>query len=797
MQLEIRVPSSPASFPASPSRREPRPLSTLPLVACLLAQAVVHAVMAAEPAARRDEAPPPAAHSSDLTPTDLFGKPEPAAAALRTIAEVFAQPPAELERSVAVRLRGVVTMIRPALCIQDGELGIYCIVTPSIDGAAVAEADDGRMVAVEPSMLIEAEGVALTGGYAPNLRARWMRILGKVPLPEPQPIDVGRLMRGGNSGTRVQVGGQPKAIVRGQLDLPGEWSLNVEVAGRRLLLRVPKKGLPAGTDELVDAEIRAVGVIGSFRNNRGEFLEPQVVVGKSDDFLVTKPAPATPFAAPRLPLLGLATYRTEPLDGHRVCVEGVVNCVVPGRFCILQEGRAGVRIDCRDTAAVRPGDRVVAAGFIAMNGPVAGLVEAVLDRTGAGTPPEPIAIAPHGITAAMDAAGGNHRPLEGNYDNALIMFPARLLERRRADRGWAITLSTGSATVIARLHEPAADDDARMAALEIGSDIVITGVSQVGTTSDSEGTLWGWSTPPGDAQLILRSAADIAVVRRPPWWTPRRLAALLGLVGMALVVAAAWAVLLRRQVRVQSLEMAEKIRSSEKERIEYETALRERNRLAANLHDTVLQTVTGISYQLQVCQAGGDQPAGDAAKRIAVAARMANYALQQLRGTVWALHAMPTGHETLAASLDAIVARLREGHSVPIRCRTDDVEPPLSELLISNLLLVAQEAITNALRHAAPRLIEVTLRHDGAAVVLTVADDGRGFIPGRQPCAREGHFGIEGMYDRVQGIGGECRFESGPGRGTTFTATVRVAAPDGDPSDRTVTGPVVHGSMPP
>jgi hypothetical protein len=51
--------------------------------------------------------------------------------------------------------------------------------------------------------------------------------------------------------------------------------------------------------------------------------------------------------------------------------------------------------------------------------------------------------------------------------------------------------------------------------------------------------------------------------------------------------------------------------------------------------------------------------------------------------------------------------------------------------------------------------------------------------------------------DGRQGIDGECRFESGPGRGTTFTATVPVAAPDGDPSDRTVTEPVVHGSISP
>lgn len=264
---------------------------------------------------------------NDLDPNNPVGKPEAADVALRTIAEMATLPRAELEQGVPARLRGVVTTLRPAACIQDGDLRIWCAAAPSIDGTFVAEADDGSMVPLEPGMLIEAQGVVMAGAYAPNLRARGLRILGKVPLPQPQPHAVGGLMRGGNNGARVAVGGQPKAIVQGQRVVQDELLLEVDIAGRRVLLHVPKRGLPGGPGGLVDAEIRAVGVIGSFRNNRGEFLKPSIQVLRSEDFSVTRAAPSTPFAAPRLPLHGLATYRPEPLDGHRVCVEGVVNHV--------------------------------------------------------------------------------------------------------------------------------------------------------------------------------------------------------------------------------------------------------------------------------------------------------------------------------------------------------------------------------------------------------------------------------------------------------------------------------------
>lgn len=136
---------------------------------------------------------------------------------------------------------------------------------------------------------------------------------------------------------------------------------------------------------------------------------------------------------------------------------------------------------------------------------------------------------------------------------------------------------------------------------------------------------------------------------------------------------------------------------------------------------------------------------------------------------VWALHAMPqAAGESFVACLRARIAELHAGHDTPIRVVVVGRDRPLAEPVATSLTLVAQEAIRNALRHAAARAIEVEVAYgDDGRVAVTVRDDGRGFQVGCQPGTQEGHFGVEVMIDRMQWAGGECTIVSRPGQGTT------------------------------
>jgi signal transduction histidine kinase len=224
---------------------------------------------------------------------------------------------------------------------------------------------------------------------------------------------------------------------------------------------------------------------------------------------------------------------------------------------------------------------------------------------------------------------------------------------------------------------------------------------------------------------------------------------------------------------VQSRRLADEITDRRRAEIEFEATLQERSRLAANLHDTVLQTVTGIGLQLRSCERAHEQAAMHAPEHLTVAQQMVGHAIDQLRGKVWTMRTTPLEGRTFPAALEALVSRLQAGQSTSITVHIAGVERPVPELVSGNLLLLAEEAVHNALRHAAASSIDVMAVFHDESVGVVVHDDGLGFEPGREPQDSLGHFGLDGMRERMERLGGTVSIESQPGEGTTVTATVR------------------------
>ena len=315
--------------------------------------------------------------------------------------------------------------------------------------------------------------------------------------------------------------------------------------------------------------------------------------------------------------------------------------------------------------------------------------------------------------------------------------------------------------------------------VEPGTKLAVTGVVELGMTRliDSD---FSSDYPEDDSlELVLRAADDLLVLQRPSWWTPRRLAVALGGLAAVLALAVGWVVLLRREVARQSERIAAEQQTRRDAAVEYQTTLRERSRLAANLHDTVLQTVTGIGYQLEVCEGSLAQPAGDVAAKLAVADKMVGHAVQQLRGTVWALRTAAPSDRPLPEALADLADQVQGTHEAVIAVRSGgDPAPRVADFVSGNLLLVAQEAMLNALRHGHASRIDVDLSFDAATrrIGLVVRDDGCGFELGGQPGPRQGHFGIEGMRERVERLGGSLAIDTAPGSGTTVQIAVPLEA---------------------
>ena len=136
---------------------------------------------------------------------------------------------------------------------------------------------------------------------------------------------------------------------------------------------------------------------------------------------------------------------------------------------------------------------------------------------------------------------------------------------------------------------------------------------------------------------------------------------------------------------------------------------------------------------------------------------------------------MPLAGRSFEESLEAVARQTGHGHTERITIRLEGEPFELPHFVAGNLLLVAQEAIHNAIRHASAAAIDVVaiFNADAGDVTLRVDDDGRGFVPGEQVGPDQGHFGLAGMRERIERLGGDLDVRSIPGSGTTIVAHVR------------------------
>jgi len=147
---------------------------------------------------------------------------------------------------------------------------------------------------------------------------------------------------------------------------------------------------------------------------------------------------------------------------------------------------------------------------------------------------------------------------------------------------------------------------------------------------------------------------------------------------------------------------------------------------------------------------------------------------EDLRRSIWNLRASLLEQSTLPEALQRIARDRGTGQIARIAVESEGPPRPLPDFVAGNLLLLAQEAITNALKHAKAQHIGLALKFSDEAVTLSIRDNGQGFDPTTAVGTKEGHFGLQGMRERIKRLGGILQITSQPGEGTIITATVQV-----------------------
>jgi signal transduction histidine kinase len=206
----------------------------------------------------------------------------------------------------------------------------------------------------------------------------------------------------------------------------------------------------------------------------------------------------------------------------------------------------------------------------------------------------------------------------------------------------------------------------------------------------------------------------------------------------------------------------------------------ERNRLARDLHDALTQRLFSLNLTLEAAAttAAGEDPA-PTVDAIAQARALVDSALAELRTLIFELRPPELDADGLVGALRKHAELLSRAHGIGVSVA--DERPPGAARLGTgterHLLRVAEEALSNAVRHSGASAVTVRLAGaDGGDVVLSVADDGQGFDPAARSIASR-RLGLTSMRERVEALGGTLEITSAAGRGTTVQASVPRSRP--------------------
>jgi len=207
-------------------------------------------------------------------------------------------------------------------------------------------------------------------------------------------------------------------------------------------------------------------------------------------------------------------------------------------------------------------------------------------------------------------------------------------------------------------------------------------------------------------------------------------------------------------------------------RYRFALVLEERARLAREIHDTLAQGFVGISSQLDAVAMCMPDEKSPARKYLDMARRMARHSLTEARRSVMDLRASVLEGQALAAALESGTRMWTAGSGVEVNVEASGPDQALPQEMEQHLLRIAQEAVTNALKHAGATRIAIKLHTEAKKLFLRIVDNGRGFEQQDVFSSLGGHFGLLGMRERAERLGGELRLASHPGEGTEVEVMV-------------------------
>lgn len=647
-------------------------------------------------------------------------------------------------RGYPVHVRATVTHIdeigHGTLVIHDGTLGQF-VFPPAAGGSIPAWRELRR------GDLVEIEGRTERGGFAPIIRPSAVRRLGRGAMPRPKRIPFAALLTGRHDCDFVEITG---VIQRAWVSSdPTMHTLFAEVAYEDGIVRATFWDYTAADlPRFIDARVRLRGNVGTLFGSTEQLRGVALFVGRTSDIVVLEPPP-DPAELPTRSIRSLYNYSPGGEVTRRIRVRGVVTGYAPGRpvevpdfttttrfrvarsILYVNDGTGSARIETEENHPVRPGAIVDVAGFPAVTGGKPILTNARVKPVGQGAQP-----------VAVPIIGPN--VLTPDNDAALVRMEGHLLSVLTNPVQRTFVLKVGETVFEADLAGAAAGP---IDHIRPGSLIAATGVYQY-----QSGTAPSF-------RLLLRAADDLVVLAAAPWWTLGHSGVMFAILGIG-----AWGVVVWSRA------------SGRRKRLQYQAVLDERTRVGRELHDTLEQGLSGIALQLEAVAATLQTSPDRAQQSLDVARQMLRYSLEETRRSVMDLRSQALESRDLAGALSDLARQMTMGSRAAAFVRVEGTLTRLDASHEHHLLRIGLEALTNALKHSGAARIDIVLRFLPGQTALVVRDDGCGLGQAADNLSSH-HFGLQGIRERVDKIGGALAIESTPGGGTCLTVMVPVRHP--------------------
>lgn len=601
--------------------------------------------------------------------------------------------------------------------------------------------------ALKPGDRVKATGTTFPGLYLPGVEINQIEVLGPGTLRPPPVATYDDLIAARHHYAEVVVNGVGRRV-----EPFGETKSLLKLSMGRQLLEVRIDAPPSDAPEgLIDAELRITGLAAGAINDRRQLVLPYLRVRDWAQIQISSPAPS----AAEIPLTDadkLMAFGMASESARRVRLFGTVLAVFPPSRLFVRSPASDDEEDERPPLAFavysthglegfEPGQSISVIGFPVMDRYSAALADAQVEHV-EGFPSS---------TTSQPVDISTRQLLSGAHDGDLVRLTGNLQAAFQSADHAELVLRADAGEFRAQLPPGGPLP-------QLGARLAVTGICEIDNLSSDQ----GFRSMPTSARVLLRSPADMTVLNPAPWWTTGRLLAALGMATTLLVLAGAWIALLQRQVGRQTNLL--------RHRIAHEAALEERQRIAREFHDTLEQELAGLSLRLD---AATTRPLEEKALSLLQTSRHLVSRIQsEARNLVADLRADPSAATDLASTLRELADRIPLHDLLSVQVQVQEPVPELPAHLVHHLRMIAQEAVTNAMKHAQARHIILRLAVAGRHLQMQISDDGRGMSTEAETNGKAGHFGCMGIRERCRNIGAEVTWRSASGEGTTVDVTL-------------------------